>query len=460
MENLFFNHGKDKLLWETEDKILLAISGGVDSMVLLRLMEKLALKETIFLVVAHVNHKLRQESDEEEAYLRAYCKRKGIPFYSIQWQQATSFGMEEAARNFRYNFFQEVMEQTACNKLMTAHHGDDQAETLIMKLARGGSLNSHIGIQVRQPFSNGELIRPLLQFSKEDIRKWAAEQSLVFFEDQTNEDTHVQRNRIRKWVVPELKKENARLLAHAQQFSQQLEWAEALISEQMEKEFQTHVKKQAESWQIEGDWLMALPENQQYFFLSYFFKKSLSELQVGAKEEQLLQLLRLLKKEKAQWQVAFSNEWFFKKSYQQFSLEKNKQVTDEHHVLHYDEGVYLNDREWIGILKNVELDKVPAELEQIGWSTFRQDFPKDLAKEFFLRRRRDGERLHLTKNLTKKVSRYFIDNKVMNAKRATAWVLTDSKNNIYGLLPFTLSYLSIMEETDKIHYVLLYKYRE
>ncbi|KAF1295264.1 tRNA lysidine(34) synthetase TilS [Enterococcus sp. JM4C] len=463
MENLFFNHGKDKLLWQTKDKILLAISGGVDSMVLLHLMEAVSLKEGLFLAVVHVNHQLREESLAEEAYLTNYCQEKQLPFYSVRWQNAPATGMEEAARTFRYQYFGQVMQQTGCTKLMTAHHGDDQLETLIMKLARGGSLHSHIGIKERQCFAKGELIRPLLPFSKEEIRMFADKQSLVYFEDATNVETHLQRNRIRQQIIPQLKTENARLLPHAQQFSQQLEWAEELISEQMEKEYQARVEKNGKAWIIEESWLAQLPDNKKYYFLSHFFKKRLVDLKVGAKEEQILQLIELLNKGKAQWTIAFSKGWEIKKRYQQISFEKKNQlvepenVAEQSHTLHYNEGIYLSDHEWLGIINSAELDQVPREVRE--WETFQTNFPANLADAFVVRHRQAGDRLRLNERQSKKISRYFIDHKVPNEKRASAWVLADSEKNIYGLLPFALSYLSISEETDKILYVLLYKYQ-
>lgn len=461
MENLFFNHGKDKLLWETEDKILLAISGGVDSMVLLKLMESVARREQLSLYVAHVNHQLREESLQEERYLKEYCKEQNLPFFTTRWQNAPITGMEEAARAFRYSFFSQIMEQTGCVKLMTAHHGDDQVETLVMKLARGGSLGSHIGIKERQQFSSGELVRPLLQFSKEELRQWATRNNLVFFEDQTNEETQMQRNRIRKWVIPQLRKENARLLPHAQQFSQQLEWAEEIISEEMKINYLTYVTVTDDGWIIDGEWLEKQTDGKKYFFLSYFFKKSLEQKKIGAKEEQIYQLMHLMAKEKAQWEISFSKKWLFKKSYQQFSFQKKKKQIEKEYIIHYNEGIYLNENEWLGILKSDEIQKnqsIPKNTE--GWTTFQKEFSAELAEKFVLRRRQEGDRLILNEKLVKKISRFFIDNKVPNEKRASSWVLSDYKKNIYGLLPFALSYLSIVRETDKIHYVLLYKYRE
>lgn len=171
--------------------------------------------------------------------------------------------------------------------------------------------------------------------------------------------------------------------------------------------------------------------------------------------------MHLMAKEKAQWEISFSKKWLFKKSYQQFSFQKKKKQIEKEYIIHYNEGIYLNENEWLGILKSDEIQKnqsIPKNTE--GWTTFQKEFPAELAEKFVLRRRQEGDRLILNEKLVKKISRFFIDNKVPNEKRASSWVLSDSKKNIYGLLPFVLSYLSIVKETDKIHYVLLYKYRE
>ncbi|MDN6626241.1 MAG: tRNA lysidine(34) synthetase TilS, partial [Pisciglobus halotolerans] len=116
--------------WEKEDRLLLAVSGGVDSMVMLELMTQLPKAIKPWLGVVHVNHQLREASDREEAAVKEICIKKNIPFYSTRWDKKDhpSSGTEVAARDFRYAFFQKAMKTKQAGYLLTAHHGEDQVE--------------------------------------------------------------------------------------------------------------------------------------------------------------------------------------------------------------------------------------------------------------------------------------------------------------------------------------------
>ena len=120
---------------KTDQKVLLAVSTGVDSMVLLHLVEKL----NVTIGVIHIDHQLRPESKIEAEFLQSYCKSHHLPLYTKVWEQPAEKNVEAEARKVRYNFFEAVMKQEKYDLLLTAHHGDDQLETLLMRLTRGGS---------------------------------------------------------------------------------------------------------------------------------------------------------------------------------------------------------------------------------------------------------------------------------------------------------------------------------
>lgn len=121
--------GQSKNYWQQEQKILLAVSGGVDSMVLLHIVQKLQQEFKFSLGVAHVNHQLRKESFQEEQYLKQYCQTYQLPLFSKRWEQPVTTGMEAAARSFRYDFFADLMKTRGYQLLMTAHHQDDRSTT-------------------------------------------------------------------------------------------------------------------------------------------------------------------------------------------------------------------------------------------------------------------------------------------------------------------------------------------
>ncbi|MFC0424771.1 tRNA lysidine(34) synthetase TilS [Lactiplantibacillus plajomi] len=204
--------------------VVVAISTGVDSMVLLTLLQRLPTQQRPQLVVAHVNHQLRAESDAEAAYLQRYCDDHDLTLRVTRWPQAQhpQTGVEAAGRKFRYQFFADVMRASGAVALLTAHHANDQAETFLMKLARGGDLAQLTGIAGQRPFTVGQLVRPLLTWPKAALYAYADRQRVRFFEDATNQDVSFTRNRIRHRVVPELTTVNPEFLGHVAGYERQL----------------------------------------------------------------------------------------------------------------------------------------------------------------------------------------------------------------------------------------------
>lgn len=197
-------------LWTATDTVVVAVSTGVDSMVLLSLFQQLPVAQRPNLVVAHVNHKLRTASDDEEAFLRDYLAAADIPLFVGTWapDQHPAQGVEAAAREFRYRFFADVMAQTQATLLATAHQENEQVETGLMRLTAGHSFTSSLQIPWRRQFAHGQLIRPLLNISKTDLRQFATREQIPSFEDETNQELAATRNRFRQQVIPLLVEEN------------------------------------------------------------------------------------------------------------------------------------------------------------------------------------------------------------------------------------------------------------
>lgn len=211
-------------LLSPQQTVVVAVSTGVDSMVLLHLLQRLPAAERPRVVVAHVNHHLREQSQMEADYLRQYCQQQNLKLVMADWLPAAhpKSGIEAAGRQFRYHVFAKVMRENRATAVLTAHHANDQVETYLMKLARGGDISQLTGIATSRPFATGRLIRPLLTWSKDQLRNYAAEQHVVYFEDVTNQDVALTRNRIRHRVVPELMTVNPQLLKHVADYQQQL----------------------------------------------------------------------------------------------------------------------------------------------------------------------------------------------------------------------------------------------
>ena len=189
---------KEKYFAENS-KILLALSGGKDSMTLFNWLYELRAKLHIELGIAHINHGLRPESDFEEQSLRKMASDLEIPIFVDRF---TGEFTEQKAREFRYHFFEKIMIAENYDVLLTAHHQGDVVETVLMRQITGRPLRSLQGIADCQPFAKGQLIRPLLKFTKEEL------DAAVFYEDSTNQGVDYFRNRIRNQLIPDLTNEN------------------------------------------------------------------------------------------------------------------------------------------------------------------------------------------------------------------------------------------------------------
>ena len=182
------------------DKVILALSGGIDSMVLADLL----LKAKVEFVAAHCNFHLRgHESDGDDWFVRKFAEKRGIQCFVKHFETekyAAKYGIsiEMAARDLRYAWFEQLRQQLGYDKIAVAHHADDQAETFFINLLRGAGLN---GLKGMKP-QNGVIIRPLLWASREQIRKYAVENHIVWREDHTNVESVYLRNRIRNQLLP------------------------------------------------------------------------------------------------------------------------------------------------------------------------------------------------------------------------------------------------------------------
>lgn len=196
-------------LFQPGDKVLVALSGGADSVCLLSVLKAMSRELQISLFAAHVNHGLRgKESDEDEAFVRKLCFESEVPLFVCRADVAAlakenKCGLEEAGRNKRYSFFQELADREQLNKIATAHHAGDNVETVLMRLIRGTGPLGLGGI----PCRNGQVVRPLLYVNRTDIETYLQINGLAWREDSSNKETVYTRNRVRHQLVPMLETE-------------------------------------------------------------------------------------------------------------------------------------------------------------------------------------------------------------------------------------------------------------
>lgn len=195
-------------LIDAGDHIILGVSGGPDSMALLHIMVALSGPMHFRITVAHVNHGLRPEADEEEVFIAAVCRVMGVECFTRrvmvdELARTRKSGLEETGRLVRYDFFEAVRQDQGGQRIATAHHSDDAAESVLLHLLRGSGIKGLRGIM---PI-NGSVIRPLLGVSKDEISAYIAKNQIPHRCDPTNQDQYYLRNRIRHKLMPLLKQE-------------------------------------------------------------------------------------------------------------------------------------------------------------------------------------------------------------------------------------------------------------
>ena len=195
------------------DKIVLGVSGGPDSLCLLYLLDEIRHEKHDVLpfdiVVAHVNHQIREEAKSDEEFVRKTCENLGVKFFSksidvLNLAHTKKIGTEEAGRQVRYDFFDEVMTKTNSSKIAIAHNKNDKVETMIMNVLRGSGITGLRGIE---PIKDNKYIRPLLECERSEIEEYCIKKELEPRIDTTNFDNTYTRNKIRNVVIPYVKEE-------------------------------------------------------------------------------------------------------------------------------------------------------------------------------------------------------------------------------------------------------------
>ena len=210
-----------------DETLVVGVSSGMDSMALFFIL----LNNGYKVVVAHINHKRRIESDTEYEYLKDLCLKLNVPFEGYELNEEINSNFQEVARYKRYEFYKEVCDKYETNKILLAHHADDEAETVLMRLIRGTSLRGYSGIKYISEVDNYKIIRPLLGVSKSDIKKYIDENNIKYFEDSSNSTDHYTRNVVRHNLVNVAKDINPNFLSSVENYKEDMEDSFELIKE-------------------------------------------------------------------------------------------------------------------------------------------------------------------------------------------------------------------------------------
>ncbi len=406
--NRFLKLVQQKEFFKEHRRVLVALSGGKDSMTLFNWLYTYRKELEVELFTAHVNYGLRDVADWEEEQLKQKMTELQIELEVAHYDSDEKFS-EEAGRNMRYEFFRQVMADKNCTALVTAHHKGDQVETVLMREITGRRLRHLTGISERQAFGTGELIRPLLTFSKADFD---AEE---YFEDVTNAGTDYLRNRVRNQYIPALTQENPQFSEAIVSMSQEITLAFSVIKDKI---------AELEIIKDEINLKLFLRQSRalQHFILQEYLEK-FPDLQVSkAKFSELLWIIE----RPQQYRSELSNAYFFVKNDQYFMIVPNQPFPK----------------------KEIEI----REDDPKDASFMRVDLPME--GEIEIRKRQPGDYI-LINGHHKKLRKFFIEQHVPLEKRENLLILVD--NDIYAITDLTVSDLSKALKNDKMKRTLWVK---
>ena len=232
----------DNKLIRKGDKIVLAVSGGPDSIAMLNAMNniKTTYQKEYEIVVCHVNHMIREEAGEDEEFVKNYCEKIGVQFFSksIDVKQIANnkkIGLEEAGRIARYDFFDEVSSLTGANKIAIAHNKNDSVETVIMHILRGTGNHGLHGIEAK----NKKYIRPLIDCERAEIEQYCKDNNIEARIDKTNFENLYTRNKIRNVVIPYIQKEfNPNIIEAISRLSELIKSQDVFLDSCVERVYQ------------------------------------------------------------------------------------------------------------------------------------------------------------------------------------------------------------------------------
>lgn len=238
------------------DRVILGVSGGPDSIAMLNILNDIKNDKNLHMnfdiIVAHVNHMIREEAIDDQRFVENFCKKIGVSFYakSIDVQKIANnkkIGTEEAGRNARYEFFDEILEKENANKIAIAHNKNDKIETIIMNMLRGSGIAGLKGIE---PIKNNKYIRPLIECERFEIEEYCAKNGIEPRIDRTNFENVYTRNKVRNIVIPFIKQEfNPNIIQTMDRLSDLVKEEDEYLEKLVETKYNDYVE-QEDKWQI------------------------------------------------------------------------------------------------------------------------------------------------------------------------------------------------------------------
>lgn len=377
-------------------KWVVAVSGGADSMALL----DMCVKHKLNVIVAHVNYKKRDSADRDMNGVQAYCDKHAIPCFIhivTKYEEHTNF--QAQAREIRYRFFKAIYEQEKANGVLVAHHLDDVIETYLMQTQRG-SIPAWYGIAEEMYMYHILIKRILLDYTKKELEEYCEQHRVTYYDDESNFENHYTRNKIRHQHIDFMDKgEKKKIKLEIDQKNESLKLMHKRVND-IVKQFDTKIEIKA---------FKQISEKYQKYVLREWILRNCSIVEVSEKNLDVLNDMIVHKKGNFRHNI---NEYYFLLvEYGWISIYEDK---NEDYAYVYENAVYESTPYFTTSKQGKRIE---------GITLYEDDYP------ITIRNAREGDKIQLRMG-TKRVSRFFIDNKISHNERKSWPVVVNCKGNV------------------------------
>ena len=422
------------------ETIVLANSGGPDSMCLFHILLQLRESKSINIICAHVNHAARKESDFEESRLKEICAENNVEFESINLKDKIEGNFHNESRKLRYGFFGSLLLKYNSDKILTAHHGDDLVETMILRLIRGASLESLSGFSFSREIEGSILIRPLINKEKTEILNYCIENDVEYFIDESNFKNDYFRNRIRNNLIPYLKEENENIVTNFSDLSNDLSSAYDYINKSAKEKYIKVVVNN----KIDIKKFLKLHDALKRELLRHYLLNVYGENNIEfINKSHMKELEKIISSEKPNVIMAFPCDKKLVKEYNYIYVSDNDNY-EKIIELELDEFVKNDDRIAFGKTEEIEENNNYFLLNK-----------SEISLPLFVRSRKDGDFIEMTGGGRKKVKDILIDKKIPITERNKLLVLVDANDKILWL-PGIYKSKYALKKSDNYDIILKY----
>ena len=409
----------NSLSLHSNDTVVVAVSGGPDSMALLHLLLQLKTEKNINIVCAHVHHNIRVESDQEKEFVESYCQAHQIIFEYLKITEYHKTNFHQDARTIRYRFFEQLIHKYHASYLMTAHHGDDLIETILMRLVRGSSLYGYHGFSKITHIGDYSLVRPLITVTREEIMNYIEKHQISYVTDMSNYKDDYTRNRYRKYIVPKLKEENPQVHKKFLDFSTTLLECSHYVRNLVQNKEGTIFQDQTlflDLWCQEDSFMQ---EQIIQFLLARVYQEKINHIQ----SRHVHDIIQFLIRGTNNSHLTLPEHIYLVKEYQRAYFTDTMPACDAYQFELYDQLLLPNGNKIEKIKFTERDDNFICRLDS-----------SELKLPLYVRTRKLGDQMEV-KGLsgTKKINDIFTDEKIEKRKRDTWPIVTDSSGKILWL---------------------------